>query len=390
MAAVANVGDVLEGRYKILSTLGEGGMGSVFLAQHVLIKRRVAVKILHPDLATDANVVERFMNEARAAGTLGHPNIVESTDMGFTPDHIPYIVFEHLEGTPLTDEIYRVKGFSLRRSLWVAQQICSALHAAHEAGVVHRDLKSDNVFLTDRAEMLDHVKVLDFGISRFTDVTLNESDHKMVMGTPEYLSPEAITDPASIDRRADIYALGVILYEMLTARRPFSGADQKSLLHSIVYDAPAELLVPEVPKALETIVMEKLLAKNPADRFATMLDVETALEKFTSEKPTPMRRARPLPTDPPLSAAERIPGTRTPPPGAAIAMEGASPFKRAGGKAPASRPLWPFAVAAVGIVVGIIGIVFGLMREPTVVQAPGLGSAGQCAPKLSAPKPPGN
>src|SRR5882724_7183334 len=104
-AAVAKAGDLLEGRYRILDTLGEGGMGSVFLAEHVLIKRRVAVKILHPDLATDSNVVERFMNEARAAGTLGHPNIVESTDMGFTSDGIPYIVFEFLEGTLLVDEV---------------------------------------------------------------------------------------------------------------------------------------------------------------------------------------------------------------------------------------------------------------------------------------------
>ena len=105
---VVKIGDVVEGRYRILKTLGQGGMGSVFLAEHALIKRKVAIKILHPDLATDADVIERFMNEARAAGTLGHPNIVESTDMGFTGNHIPYIVFEYLEGTLLTDEIYRI------------------------------------------------------------------------------------------------------------------------------------------------------------------------------------------------------------------------------------------------------------------------------------------
>ncbi len=369
---VAKPGDLLEGRYRILDTLGEGGMGSVFLAEHVLIKRRVAIKILHPDLATDGNVVERFMNEARAAGTLGHPNIVESTDMGFTPDHVPYIVFEHLEGTLLTDEIYRVKGFSLRRSLWVAQQIASALHAAHNAGVIHRDLKSDNVFLTDRAEMLDHVKVLDFGISRFTEVNLVESDHKVVMGTPEYLAPEAITDPGSIDRRADIYALGVILYEMLTARRPFNAPDQKSLLHSIVYDAPAPLLAPEVPPALEQLIFEKLLAKSPADRFATMLEVETAIEKFSPEKPTPMRRGRAMPTTPPLSPAEQIPGTRTPRPATAPPAVAKRP------PAPAERPLWPYAVGMFGIVIGIIGVLIGLMREPKLIAAPPC----DCAPKI--------
>ena len=144
-------------------------MGTVFLAEHALIKRRVAIKILHPDLATDADVVERFMNEARAAGTLGHPNIVESTDMGFTHDHVPYIVFEYLEGTLLTDEIYRVGGLPVRRAVRIAEQIASALAAAHNAGIVHRDLKSDNIFLTDKDDALDHVKVLDFGISRFLE-----------------------------------------------------------------------------------------------------------------------------------------------------------------------------------------------------------------------------
>src|ERR1043165_3168674 len=126
--AVVKTGDVVEGRYRIIKTLGEGGMGTVFLAEHALIKRRVAIKILHPELATDSNVIERFMNEARAAGTMGHPNIVESTDMGFTTDHVPYIVFEYLEGTLLTDEIYRVGGLPMRRAIRVAQQIASALH----------------------------------------------------------------------------------------------------------------------------------------------------------------------------------------------------------------------------------------------------------------------
>src|SRR5262245_47669164 len=165
--AVVAVGDVVEGRYRILKPLGEGGMGMVFLAEHALIKRRLAIKILHPELAKDADVVEQFMNEARAAGTLGHPNIVESTDMGFTAGQVPYIVFEYLEGTLLTDEIYRVGGLPVRRAVRIAQQIASALYAAHNAQIVHRDLKSDNIFLADRDDTLDHVKVLDFAISRF-------------------------------------------------------------------------------------------------------------------------------------------------------------------------------------------------------------------------------
>ncbi|HUS31875.1 MAG TPA: serine/threonine-protein kinase, partial [Kofleriaceae bacterium] len=135
-STTVKAGDTLEGRYKILNLVGEGGMGKVFLAEHMLIKRRVAIKILRPELATDSNVVERFMNEARAAGAIGHPHIVESTDMGFTREEVPFIVFEYLEGSLLTDEIYRTKGMSPRRALRIATQIASALHAAHQAGIV--------------------------------------------------------------------------------------------------------------------------------------------------------------------------------------------------------------------------------------------------------------
>jgi serine/threonine-protein kinase len=256
--AVVKTGDVVEGRYRVIRTLGAGGMGTVFLAEHALIKRRVAIKILHNDLATDAHVVERFMNEARAAGTLGHPNIVESTDMGFTHDHVPYIVYEYLEGTLLTDEIYRVGGLPVRRAVWIAAQIASALEAAHRAGIIHRDLKSDNIFLTDKEDALDHVKVLDFGVSRFLEV---EEHPNLVVGTPEFMAPEQITAPDEVDRRTDIYALGVILYEMLTARRPFSvDDDPRLLMQHICTKAPPPLLRNEVPHGLSSLVIERLLA----------------------------------------------------------------------------------------------------------------------------------
>ncbi len=288
---VVKIGDVVEGRYRIIKTLGEGGMGTVFLAEHALIKRRVAMKILHPELATDAHVIERFMNEARAAGTLGHPNIVESTDMGFTHNHVPYIVFEYLEGTLLTDEIYRVGGLPVRRAVRIAQQIASALQAAHNASIVHRDLKSDNIFLTDKDDALDHVKVLDFGISRFLEADDEDTRRGMVMGTPEFMAPEQITDPDSVDRRADIYALGVMLYEMLEARRPFpSDTDPRALLHRIVHEEPPPLQREGIPDALGEMILDKLLAKSPADRFQSMADVEAALSTFIPQDN--MRRRR--------------------------------------------------------------------------------------------------
>ncbi|HET9993604.1 MAG TPA: serine/threonine-protein kinase, partial [Kofleriaceae bacterium] len=366
--------------------MGEGGMGSVFLAEHTLIKRRVAIKILHPELATDADVIERFMNEARAAGTLGHPNIVESTDMGFMQSHVPYIVFEFLEGALLTDEIYRVGGLPVRRAVRIATQIASALHAAHNAGVVHRDLKSDNVFLTDKDDAFDHVKVLDFGISRF--LMQDDKQKSMVMGTPEFMAPEQITDPENVDRRADIYALGVILYEMLTARRPFASEDDpRQLLHRIVHEEPPPLMRPEVPHGLADTILGMMLAKNPDERYQTMSDVEAALESFITRSdgtPMPTRRSQPIPTmnDPhDLQDIARNSSTiprparvaNTPYPGGAAA-DTLTPMamKNVMLTAPAKQPYALYAMAGVGIAVGALGLMFGLKgsKKDDVAQVP--------------------
>jgi len=383
--AVVKTGDMVEGRYRIIKTLGAGGMGTVFLAEHALIKRRVAMKILHPDLATDAHVIERFMNEARAAGTLGHPNIVESTDMGFTNDHVPYIVFEYLEGTLLTDEIYRVGGLPVRRAVWIATQIASALEAAHRANIVHRDLKSDNVFLTDKDDLLDHVKVLDFGVSRFLEA--EERNRNMVVGTPEFMAPEQITHPGDVDKRADIYALGVILYEMLTARRPFSVDDDPQLLmHHIVSKAPPPLLRNEVPHGLSTMIMDKLLAKDRGDRYQTMSDVQAALEQFiTRGDGTPVSRRRSQPIAIVKPEFEDVPETSARLPSKPPSTVRNTPWPVdtldtpvAMGQvslppAPAAkRPYALYGIAGGGILMGMIGLVVGLRGggEPAPAPAP--------------------
>lgn len=349
--AIAKPGDVVEGRYRIIQPLGEGGMGTVFLAEHTLINRRVAMKILHPELATDAIVVERFMNEARAAGTLGHPNIVESTDMGFMHDHVPYIAFEYLEGSLLTDEIYRTGGLPVRRAVRIAIQIASALHAAHNAGIVHRDLKSDNVFLTDDGSALDHVKVLDFGISRF--LMQDDQQKGMVMGTPEFMAPEQIVAPESVDKRADIYALGVILYEALTARRPFTSEEPRQVMHRIVHDAPPPLTGRELPYGLAELIVSKMLAKNPDDRYPSMIDVETALAAFD---------VRPSRTT--LPARQR----RQPFPGSELANSRTI----APASAPvAKRPYVLYAVIAISVAIGAVGFLVG-KRGRTDATSPSL------------------
>jgi serine/threonine-protein kinase len=396
--AVVKTGDVVEGRYRIIRTLGEGGMGSVFLAEHALIKRRVAIKILHPELATDADVIERFMNEARAAGTLGHPNIVESTDMGFVHSHVPYIVFEFLEGALLTDEIYRVGGLPVRRAVRIATQIASALHAAHNAGVVHRDLKSDNVFLTDEDDAFDHVKVLDFGISRFLSV--DDKQKGMVLGTPEFMAPEQITDPESVDRRADVYALGVILYEMLTARRPFAtDEDPRQLMTRIVREAPPPLMRPEVPHDLAAMIMIKMLAKQPGDRYQTMADVEAALETFVTRSdgtPMPARRTQPVTLVPDDDDDDRTatdvarrsqtmprPVTsRTPAPGSLTA---ALDHVRLLVPPHARKTYALSAIAALGLAVGVLGVAFGLKagKHPVAQVPPPAESKPAAAPPVA-------
>ncbi len=383
---VVRTGDLIEGRYRIIKTLGAGGMGTVFLAEHALIKRRVAMKILHDELATDAHVVERFMNEARAAGTLGHPNIVESTDMGFTQDHVPYIVFEYLEGTLLTDEIYRVGGLPVRRAVWIATQIASALEAAHRANIVHRDLKSDNIFLTDKDDALDHVKVLDFGVSRFLEA--EERQRNMVVGTPEFMAPEQITDPDHVDKRADIYALGVILYEMLTARRPFSVDDDPQLLmHHIVTKAPPPLLRNEVPHGLSSMILERLLAKDREDRYQTMGDVQAALEQFVTREGVPMPRRRTSPAmavvrpdfDDTHETSARLPRTATgkpvsprdtPWPVTSLDTPVAMGQVALPSPPPVKRPYALYGIAGGGILMGMIGLVVGMRGGDAPAPAP--------------------
>jgi serine/threonine protein kinase len=310
-------GEVLDGRYRIVKVIGEGGMGTVYLAEHVLIHRRVAVKVLHPEYATDAEVIERFMNEARAAGTLGHPNIVESTDMGFARDQLPYIVFEYLEGSPLSDEVYRLRGLTVRRALRIAHQIASALESAHAAGIVHRDLKSDNVILTHRDDVADHVKVIDFGISRFTEAEQQTAGgggrrRAQVMGTPEFMAPEQMTSPESVDHRADIYALGVVLYEMLAGRTPWvNDADVDKLVHQILLELPPQIPDrPEIPPGLSELIYERLLAKDPTKRFQTMKDVKGALEAFWGASRRDSQPIEPIAIEPDPS----------PPPAEAIAL----------------------------------------------------------------------
>ena len=295
-----------------------------------------------------------------------------------------YIVFEYLEGSLLTDEIYRLGGLPIRRAVYIAQQMASALHAAHAAGIVHRDLKSDNIFLTDKDEALDHVKVLDFGISRFLEVEDEQTRRGMIMGTPEFMVPEQITAPDTVDARADIYALGVILYEMLSANRPFKNDDPRTLLHRIVHSDPPMLECPDAPRGLIDLVM-RLLQKEPSARLASMLDVEAALQNFSTLSDARPRRCtglvgHPESADTQLDLA-RISRASIHKAGAvSTSWSNAKPDVLAGlavaglpatniKAATKNQKMW--GVVAAGLALGVGGLVFGLTRDgASAVPAP--------------------
>lgn len=289
------IGRLLAERYRILAVLGEGGMSRVYTGQHVVIERRVAVKILLPALAADQMFVRRFLDEGRAAGTIGHPNIAESLDMGYAPDGAPFLVFELLDGINLAHEIADRGGLSVGRTAYIGMQIAAALTAAHARDIIHRDLKPENIFLIREGARPDHVKVVDFGISKFTrrDHVDRHTQAGVILGTPDYMAPEQVTDVASVDARTDIYALGTILYTALTGRPPFDGHPFPHILHVIVAEEPPALgtLRPEVPAGLVAIIA-RAMAKDREHRYATMSDLADALEPFVVE-PVAIRERAP-------------------------------------------------------------------------------------------------
>jgi serine/threonine protein kinase len=267
------IGAYLDGRYLVKGLIGEGGMGLVYEAEHVEIGRRVAVKILHAMYTRNGEVVARFRSEARAATRIGHPHIIDVFDSGTTVDGAVYFVMEYLDGQDLAEAISKGGPLTVQRTIAIAREICQALAAAHKAGIVHRDMKPENVFLISRDGRQDFVKVLDFGIAK----TMEQSDRVgrltnpgMAMGTPEYMAPEQAAGGVA-DQRVDVYAVGAILYEMLTGRPPHEGANILEVLTRKATEAPKPLsaLRPDAPVDLERLVM-RMLATDPALRPQSM------------------------------------------------------------------------------------------------------------------------
>ncbi|MFZ5889980.1 MAG: protein kinase domain-containing protein [Myxococcota bacterium] len=258
------IGTTIAGRYLVEDVIGEGGMATVYSAHHRLVDRPCAIKIMNPNFAKNEVIRERFRREAKAAQKLAHPNIIEIFDQGESPDGLVYLVMELLRGVTIADLLDRGL-VPVERTLPIAIQIARALARAHDLEVIHRDLKPENIFIAEDFEGNDLVKILDFGIARsMQDARLTGAGE--VFGTPQYMAPERIT---SIDAgpSADLYAFGVILYEMLAGQLPFDASDVTSYFLKHLKERPVPLrnLLPHIPEALDRLVME-LLEKDPKDR----------------------------------------------------------------------------------------------------------------------------
>ena len=295
------------GTYVIQELLGVGGMGKVYKAEHSLLGRPVALKLLHEELSTRSDLVQRFFNEGRAVNQIRHENIIDVTEFGTTPDGRSYFVMELLDGgRSLESDLKNKEAMPPARALPIAVQIASALAAAHVKGIIHRDLKPANVHLVPRSHTPDFVKLLDFGIAKLMDTASDGVTRAgMIMGTPTYMSPEQATGEP-IDARSDIYSFGIILFQMVCGKTPFRGESLPALIQQHLNVAPPapRSVNPALSLSLERIIL-RCLAKKREDRYQSMNEVVDALKAELASLST-RAMARPV-ARPPRPAMEEEP-----------------------------------------------------------------------------------
>ncbi len=370
----SRVGQVIADRYRLVKRLGEGGMGEVYLAEHIYINKRVALKLLRPEIANNAEAVERFHREARATSSIGHENIITIDDFGRLPDGSVFFTMEYLEGEPLSELMLRGP-LDPGRALEIVLQVCRGLKAAHEKGIVHRDIKPDNIFVTKDAQGRDLVKILDFGIAKVNEPgSSNLTRTGQVFGTPHYMSPEqAMGKP--LDHRSDIYSVGVIMYEMFTGRVPFRAESFVGILtkHVTEEPVPPRQAAPDraIHPKLEQVIL-KAMEKRPEHRYASMdemlrdlQEVARSVTAFQGVVSAAALETEPPPPPPPDAAggwtsltgpaASSLPQSQASVP---IGGPAAGPFHTAGGVATAP-PSSSRAGMVVGLVAGLLVILGG-------------------------------
>ena len=273
------------GQYQLVRKLGEGGMGEVYLAEHALLKRPCALKLIKPEAGADPIALARFEREVQSAARLAHPNTIEIYDYGHTDDGTFYYVMEYLQGLSLADLVSQAGPLPPGRVIYLFRQVCAGLAEAHGLGLVHRDLKPANVFVAVRGGESDVAKVLDFGLVKLTrgPGAAELTGDMTVSGTPLYMAPEQAVGDRSLDARADIYALGVMMYHALTGQPPFTGENAFAIMMAHGRDpvVPPSQLRPDVPADLERVIL-LCLAKKPDERYRSVQDLGEALAACTS------------------------------------------------------------------------------------------------------------
>jgi serine/threonine-protein kinase len=273
------IGQVLDGKYRLDALLAEGGMGAVYSATHVMLGKKIAIKLIKPELGTSPEIVRRFQREARAATALNHPNIVSVYDLGQTPNGTLYIAMEFIDGPSLKTLIHGGRPIAPMRTIAILRQVASALSTAHKHNIIHRDLKPHNIMLATGPDGSEQAKLVDFGIAKTFDEATQLTNLGSALGTPYYMSPEQI-EGGTVDARSDLYALGIILYEMLVGEVPFSDQSTPAVLVKQLRERPQRpsLKNPAVPPSLEAIAL-RCLEKNPNDRYQSADEFIAALDE---------------------------------------------------------------------------------------------------------------
>jgi hypothetical protein len=292
------------GAYRVLQQIGKGGMGTVWLAEHLMLGRRAAIKLLHPMYSARPDIVTRFFNEARAAAAIADPGIVQIFDFG-EHDGTAYIAMEVLEGEPLDHRLRRLVRLPLGDALRIMRQVASTLGVAHARGIVHRDLKPENVFLVRDPEVIggERAKVLDFGIAKLTGDPNPQTNTSTVMGTPTYMSPEQCRGAGMVDRRSDVYSLGCMLFALITGGPPFEAVGSGEVIAMHLREpppAPSSRLF-GVPPEIDALVL-RCLAKDPAQRFASASELAAAIGEIAGSASSPNWQTE-RPGQPPVSEA---------------------------------------------------------------------------------------
>ena len=357
------IGSVLAERYHILKRIGEGGMGRVYLGEHVKMNRQCAIKVMSPALVNDAESASRFAREASSAARIIHPNVAAVFDYGES-EGLVYLVMEYVDGEPLSRLLAREAPFALERAVDLARQIADGLGAAHELGIVHRDLKPDNILVTRSRSGREVAKVVDFGIAKAMQEGAGEALTRtgLVIGTPEFMSPEQLLgDP--IDARSDLYALGCILHLMLTAAPAFDAPTREQMIKRRLSENPphAQELDPGIPDSIDRVIV-KLLARTPDERYGSAAEVRDALSGAHTRRMSSDGTVLPR-KETPRSAQTLMFGASTSEEAAAARAAARAAVLTAPPSTKRGRRVWPWVLGPIAIVAIVWSTLMRLSRE---------------------------